>query len=377
MKNYTQNELRKMYDTPSQELTDQIHQTIASLPYRETEEKIVKKKLSFASVVAIALVLVLMATSLAATNTTVNNWVYKIWPDLAEALMPVNLSCEDQGIRLEVESAVIQGREILVTYSLQDLKGDRLCHSDYALSISPEFPGETGYTGQGFAGETDPETSKRFYADRLEYDDDITSEDGYITFTAYYIDRGSEEIACADLHPYLMQYGSQVQAMPVPDSLKHIDGPYYEGNLPEGLRVIDNSKSLEIPLCDTVYLSGIGIIDGYLHVQIHYTDYQPLETEVSRTNPYSSWVTAQDQDGNLLYSGDADDEAALSVLHWGGSDMMPEWREYFFKITREEAENADLSVTINKTLKPIIGNWKIEIPVRMIQRFDQTEADEA
>lgn len=376
MKNFTQNELRKMYDTPSQELTDQIHQTIASLPYRETEEKIVKKKLSFASVVAIALVLVLMATSLAATNTTVNNWVYKIWPDLAEALMPVNLSCEDQGIRLEVESAVIQGREILVTYSLQDLKGDRLCHSDYALSISPEFPGETGYTGQGFAGETDPETSKRFYADRLEYDDDITSEDGYITFTAYHIDRGSEEIACADLHSYLMQYGSQVQAMPVPDSLKHIDGPYYEGNLPEGLQVIDNSKSLEIPLCDTVYLSGIGIIDGYLHVQIHYTDYQPLETEVSRTNPYSSWLTAMDQDGNLAYTGNAD-ETGISILHWGGSDMMPEWTEYFFKITQEEAENADLSVTINKRLKPIIGNWKIEIPVRMIQRFDQTEANAA
>ena len=264
-----------------------------------------------------------------------------------------------------------------MTYSLQDLKGDRIRDNAGASFITPELSASLGYTGDGIACGTDPETSKHFYAVRLKYDDEILSENGYISFSTNLLDCGSEEIACADLHPYLMQYGSQVPAMPVPDSLKLINGPYYEGNLPEGLQVIDNSRSLEIPLCDTVCLSGIGIIDGYLHVQIHYTDYQPFETEEFRANPYSSWVTAQDQEGNLLYSGEADDEAALSVLHWGGSDMMPEWTEYFFKITREEAENADLSVTVRKNLLPIVGNWKIRIPVRMIQRFDQLETDEA
>ena len=57
--------------------------------------------------------------------------------------------------------------------------------------------------------------------------------------------------------------------------------------------------------------------------------------------------------------------------------MMSEWTEYFFKITREEAENADLSVTVRKNLLPIVGNWKIEIPVRMIRHSDHAEADEA
>ena len=373
MKNFTQNELRKMYDTPPQELTDQIHQTIASLPYRETEEKIMKKKLSFASVVTIALVLVLMATSLAATNTTVNNWVYKVWPDLAEVLMPVNLSCEDQGIRLEVESAVVQGREILVTYSLEDLEGDRLRDSVYPAHIAPEFSDKQSYTGQGVSGETDPKTKKQYFAGRLEYDDDIMPEDGYFTFTTYCINRGSEETACVDLHPYLTQYGSQIRMTPVPDSLKLAEGAYYGRDLPEDLQVIDSSEGPEIPLCDTVYLSGIGIIDGYLHVQIHYTDYQPLETEVSSGNPYSSWLNALDRDGNPAYY----DETDLSILHWGGSEMMPEWTEYILRISPEEAENTDLSLKIEKTIPPIVGNWKIEIPVRMIQRFDQAEADAA
>ena len=329
-------------------------------------------------VIAFALVLVLgMATALAAFNEDINQMLYQWWPEAALALRPVNLACEDQGIRLEVESAVIQGHEILVTYSLQDLKGDRIRDNAGASFITPELSASLGYTGDGIACGTDPETSKHFYAVRLKYDDEILSENGYYTFSTTKLDCGAEQIACADLHPYLMQYGSQVPAMPVPDSLKQINGPYYEGDLPEDLQVIDDSRSLEIPLCDTVYLSGIGIIDGYLHVQIHDTDYQPFETEGFSARPYFSWFIARDQDGNLLYSGDADDEAALSVLHWSNSDMMPEWKEFFFKITREEAENADLSVVVHKALPPIFGNWRIRIPGSMIRYIDQAEADGA
>ena len=48
MKSYTQSELRKMYMKPSEELKDRIHQEISSLPVKEQEEEIVKKKLSLA-----------------------------------------------------------------------------------------------------------------------------------------------------------------------------------------------------------------------------------------------------------------------------------------------------------------------------------------
>ena len=43
MKRCTQSDLRKMYETPPRELSEQIHETISSLPVREQEEKIVKK----------------------------------------------------------------------------------------------------------------------------------------------------------------------------------------------------------------------------------------------------------------------------------------------------------------------------------------------
>ena len=46
MKQYTQSELQKMYMEPSEELKDRIHQEISSLPIKEQEENIVKKKQS-------------------------------------------------------------------------------------------------------------------------------------------------------------------------------------------------------------------------------------------------------------------------------------------------------------------------------------------
>ncbi len=68
MKQYTQSELQKMYMEPSEELKDRIHQEISSLPIKEQEENIVKKKLSFSFVSVIAILLILVAVAYAATE---------------------------------------------------------------------------------------------------------------------------------------------------------------------------------------------------------------------------------------------------------------------------------------------------------------------
>jgi len=68
MKRYTQSELLKMYMEPSEELNTRIHQEISSLPLKEQEGNIVKKKLSFSFVTVIAILLVLVAVAYAATE---------------------------------------------------------------------------------------------------------------------------------------------------------------------------------------------------------------------------------------------------------------------------------------------------------------------
>lgn len=74
MKRYTRNELQRMYEKPSQELTDRIHQTIISLPAQKQEEEIVKKKVSFSIVFVFVILFALAAVAYAAST----GWIREV-----------------------------------------------------------------------------------------------------------------------------------------------------------------------------------------------------------------------------------------------------------------------------------------------------------
>ena len=121
MKRFTQNDLRKMYEAPPQEMTEQIHETISSLPVHGQEEKIMNKKLRISIIVAAALAIELMTTALAgAVNEDFNTMLYKTWPGFARLLMPARLTYKDQAIQTEVISTIEYDQSSLFTFSLQD-----------------------------------------------------------------------------------------------------------------------------------------------------------------------------------------------------------------------------------------------------------------
>ena len=98
-----------------------------------TEQPVMKKKISFAFILAMILLLVSIATAVAgAVNEDFNTWLYGIWPEAAMKLMPVDMSCENKGIRMEVISAVNEGSQVYVTFSMQDLEGDRITRNTTA-----------------------------------------------------------------------------------------------------------------------------------------------------------------------------------------------------------------------------------------------------
>ena len=370
MKRCTQSDLRKMYEAPPQEMTDHIHEMISSLPVREQEEKIVKKKLSFSVIAAVVLMIMLMATALAATNEAVNGFLYQYWPDLAETLMPVNLTCEDHGIRMEVISAVADGNELVLTCSAQDLIKKRLKADFISANTNIDFDAvETEYSGAGTEiWQYNPDDQKLYGISKTQYDININPKDGYITFECYGFNPGEEFITDVDLLPYLNQYGSQVQAVPAPprEAIQTIYGPYaYDGILPKDLRVIDTSQSLEIPLSESVSLSGIGMIDGRLHVQLHYTENPPLNDKYDLRHTYS-FSFGED----ILYS----ENSSFSYITWGADKNNPEWEEFFFPVNQEILEKADLYARLYKVPQFIRGNWKIRIPIRMIKTVQDSES---
>lgn len=358
-----------------------------------TEKPVMKKKISFAFVLAMILVLACMVTALAAAfNEEFNTWLYNRWPEAALKLMPVDLSCENEGIRMEVTSASVLDSELLISYTMEDLEGDRLRLNDE--------PDEEGWTysyaiyPQVFCGPTEVEIHTG--ADTYNEEDHKFYGAEYVRYTSDIVDPHNEAITLimefptsqvsrnVDLYEYLKEYGDRVQMTSVPEKAKvHRFGaddpgdvPFAESGLPATMQVIDGSTGPEIFLEDSLYLSGIKLVDGWMHIQFHYPDHwlNVVQTEdgyrYEDSAPYEIWMFP-DREEDDPYA-DVPVYENMYFLSWGtvphSGTSLPEYEEIIFRVDPETVEKAaSVPVMIEKYVERIPGQWKVEIPLRLIR----------
>jgi hypothetical protein len=350
-----------------------------------TEQPVMKKKTSFAFILAMILMFAFAATAIAgAFNETFNAWLYRIWPEAATTLMPVNMSCEDNSIRLEVISAVADGQELYITYSMEDLKGNRLstdCSPVMYVDSVPDNMWDASFE-QSLEVEA---TGKIIFGEHFTYNRSITSHDSVLKAHVHNF-TSCRNTSLVDLFPYLEQYGSQVKTANVPEDARTLwradvyGGP--EASIPASMQVIDPAGSLEIPLAETVYLSGIGMVNGQLHVQLHFVNhrktvigeylgtvsYRPDETDVMlRDKDCEYWYDEKYQDPEKLANG-------ISAIGWGtqpDDPDTPEWAEIIFTADAAglSADAQELFAEIREVV-PVLGSWNVEIPVRLIRHID-------
>ncbi len=374
MKRFTQSDLRKVYETPPQDLAAHIHETISSLPVRVQEEKIVKKKLSFSVVFVVILLFMLMATALAVTNDAFNDWLYQWWPEAATAFRPVNLSCEDQGIRMEIVSAVLNTNDDLyVTYSLEDPEQNRI--SEYT---DPEFdidydglPFEDGYLSSALK---DPDSSKVFFSVHYIYKTHTDPKARELTASLQYIAPGPET-ATVDLLPLYRQYAGRAESVSAPENAQAYS--CYDagktGTLPDSIHVLNNNVP-EIPLAKHVTLSGIGMVDGFLHVQFHLTDCPTMQVDNYMYRPvyaYPELYDKDDEDGYMKYLNTSRMIGGIDTVAWGsqpGDPTIPEWLEYIYTVDSDLTDAQVFTANVRLNEPPITGNWKVQIPLRMIRK---------
>ena len=109
-----------------------------------TEQPVMKKKISFAFILAMVLLIVCVATAVAgAVNEDFNDWLYRLWPEAAMKLMPIDVSCEKEGIKMSLINAVAEDNEVYLTFSMQDLEGDRInAYSNLYMDIRCDLVGD-------------------------------------------------------------------------------------------------------------------------------------------------------------------------------------------------------------------------------------------
>ena len=331
-----------------------------------------------AVILCVILAVMGLATTLAATVDVCNARLHALWPEAAEFLMPVDMSCEAEGIRMEVISAVVKDNKAMITFSLQDLEGDRLNEHTAITTNVEAFPRNEEETYMGSAPlclSYDAAEKKGLYAQVYDYDPNLISEDYEIPVLIESLQMLKVEET--DLHPMLEQYGKDVKTAEVPENARALwyETFIQEEKRPETAVILDPSANLKIPLNEYVELSGIGWIDGMLHVQFHYPDHVMIKwSQDSEYFPVRCWIRMTGADGISPWHWNLE-RLQDGVIGWvwdENGDECYDWEELIFPCDPIDVEEGVLRAEIqdNAVREEITGNWFVKIPMKKIQFQD-------
>jgi len=288
------------------------------------------------------------------------------WPGIAEELKPVNLSCEKQGFRMDVISALVKGNEYWVVYSVKDLEGDRI-NTFYDPLIFDNLAEDASETdGTSFFCDN-PEYGKIYMTHKV-FSEPILPEDGKLTLDVKDIPLGS--LTELDLIPLLKQYGQNSEGV-IPLQaiwLPNLDKVYVDESAKDlGIKVLDYNKPLDVELGENVFLSGIGWIGDQLHVQVQCRENKVYgltgSPERYGYDRYMVSVVNYPKEGGWSL---ADEQ---SPVMWGVNEpasYKSEWKEFVFNSTPADVDRMQLKIRISEVTGVVEDNWAIQVPVSAI-----------
>ena len=249
-------------------------------------------------------------------------------PGMSAKLFPVNQAYENQGLRVEVVSGYMSGTECCFVISVQDLEGQYTDYEAYPW-FECDMAGFSGYsTNVLYENEAEHKT---VYMYMPNLSNPVPTEDRTIKvgIKTYHMSRDT----VVDLLPMLEQYGKDVKTAEQPKRLQ-LSG--LANKFPaKDMKFLDYTQPLDIPLLGDVCLSGIGWIDGQLHVQYHYKGEPTYKGgSVTFSDTWNVWE----------YS--SADDPDYSPVQWDANlDGYAEWKEFIYDIKPEEADDLVLEAS--------------------------------
>lgn len=291
---------------------------------------------------AVLLCMALTVSALAAADVEpVYHFLYKLSPTIAQKLKPVRLSCVDNGVELEIISANVEGDTAQILLGLRDLEGDRVDETtDLSDSYRIHLSGNMTATCSFSHYDADTKTAAflvEICADGAKFDRKKA------TFSMDRFISGRQEFAgLLELDPASAAAGPAVQSDVMTRGYGWKDEAWQDFTVNEFLV----PHEILSPMKD-VTITGMGWIDGYLHIQTHYADI--LETDAH------GGLSLMDGEGNLIpdvYQVDFWDEAG------SGS-----YCEQIFAVTPEQAADMRLMGLFYSADMLVEGHWEITFPV--------------
>lgn len=324
---------------------------------------------SLAMVVAISAVFVITATAATAAALGNFDWLLaKINPSFGEIVEPMGLSCEDQGIRLEVLGAQKYDNMAVVYLSLQDISGqNRLTkQTEFRDGFSVNMPSQKQVSGQT----TENTTSSWGWKQNLLYLDEETN-------TAYYefiitVDAASPLSNSLELSSFLIYFDTkQYEHEPIPLSLASL-GEAETMPLPKDY-IFGHSGSTGNALYQATalttgydapmphgqkdqWISNIGFVDGRLHVQtgkLFNKEFGSSDLSLFLRSPDGQLLTS---DYEFIFLGDGNSHPFN--LNGDYDDVAYKYSEAVFTVSTKELADYTLCFT-GSVSSGVKGHWKV------------------
>lgn len=283
---------------------------------------------------------------LAANNRIAYELLYTISPLIAQKLKPVNISCEDNGIKMEVIAANVEDNKADILMSVQDVEGGRL---DETTDLFDSYSIHTPYDQSGgcFLVEYDEEAATAIFKLEIEQMNQALIPGDKITFSV-------GEILYGKRHSISELKEIDLKNLPIINDYK--DNPDIRGgsiidpDSPdlEVMRLMEPNEEAAIVLEEGVTLTGYGILDNSLHVQVRYSDI--LETD------NHGWIYLKNKNGEIDYGQN-------NVAFWADNET-DSYEEYVFNIPVDDLNSYEIwgeFWTCNGG--SIKGDWQVTFPL--------------
>lgn len=288
---------------------------------------------------AILLCFTLSVTALAAAADPVYQMVFHLSPTAAQVLKPVNLSCEDQGIRMEVISAAICENEAVIYLSLQDLTDNRIDETTDLFDsyrINRPFDSAASCSFVSF----DEEAGKAVFLIHISQWNNEKIEGDKITFS-------------------FTEFLSQKKAFD--GKLSGIDlgriTTAEETQKPKSIRggggSVDYETDCLVPIAggilspvDGVTITNAGFIDNKLHIQVYFED-----------------ILSYDNHGCIALRNAAGNQADCYTISFWDEEKAGSYDEIVYDLSPEEIEDYQAYgwfVTCKNKTK---GKWQVTFPL--------------
>lgn len=296
------------------------------------------------------LVFSLAVPAMAASIPAFYDMLYAISPVTAHFFKPVQLSCEDNGIRMEVVAAYIHEDTAEIYISMQDLEETRF---DETIDLFDSYQINTPFdcTRHCSLSSYDPDTQTATFLITIEQWNEQNIIGDKLTFSIrkFLSNKKTYEGIIDDVSLDNIELNSATQTVhPRGLSRKDLVDKYTSSNTREGLSVLKPVDNLSSPV-NGVMLTGIGYVDGHLHVQIYYED-------ILKTDNHGSIALLNSETGEMITSNGS--------ISFFDDAREGSYEDYIFtEIAADTLGDYELYGDFVTSSGSVEGNWSVTFPL--------------